>query len=247
MVSVIKVGCIILGICGVLLSLITGACYAGLCGGDDATTCSHKGMCSNNNQVVTEGNIYLGTKSKEECMAECSRYAWDAYGCEYHYQDQQCTMHLSSLVDSGNGDEGYICQLLSGSCSASTNSPAEIQSNEPVASDVYGPPEWFGTEPPCVSGRRHIDCQTYGHGSDYNGTISRTRTGEECQHWKSQDPHPHGFSRHVGSHNHCRNIFVEGRGPVSTKGVWCFTTNYRVRWDYCLVPRCCYNSIDTTD
>ena len=75
---------------------------------------SHKGMCSNNNQVVTEGNIYLGTKSKEECMAECSRYAWDAYGCEYHYQDQQCTMHLSSLVDSGNGDEGYICQLLSG-------------------------------------------------------------------------------------------------------------------------------------
>ena len=29
----------ILGICGVLLSLITGACYAGLCGGDDATTC----------------------------------------------------------------------------------------------------------------------------------------------------------------------------------------------------------------
>ena len=78
---------------------------------------SHKGMCSNNHQVITHDKTYLGTKSQEACMAECQALnEWEARGgCEYHGQDQQCTIYNNStLVDSGNGDEGYICQLLSG-------------------------------------------------------------------------------------------------------------------------------------
>ena len=75
---------------------------------------SHKGKCADEiNQEIKEGKQDLGHNfTKEECMTACNSPF--AYGCEYNYPDRMCTMHNSPLVDSGNGDESYICQLLQG-------------------------------------------------------------------------------------------------------------------------------------
>ena len=62
-------------------------------------------------------------------------------------------------------------------------------------------------------------------GSDYIGTESKTVSGKSCQMWNEQTPHKH--SRPAVSHNYCRNPDGE------PKGVWCYTTDPKTRWEYC--------------
>ena len=62
--------------------------------------------------------------------------------------------------------------------------------------------------------------------NDYNGLISITQSGHECRSWSSTP-----FASTIGDdHNHCRN-------PDSDLfGAWCYTTNKKIRWDYCAFP-----------
>ncbi|XP_054578190.1 plasminogen isoform X2 [Eptesicus fuscus] len=73
-------------------------------------------------------------------------------------------------------------------------------------------------------------------GENYEGTISRTMSGLECQAWDSQTPHAHGYlpakfpSKNL-KRNYCRN-------PDGEPRPWCFTTDPNKRWELCNIPRC---------
>ena len=77
-------------------------------------------------------------------------------------------------------------------------------------------------------------CQNEGEGGlfgkDYEGNVAKTVSGLECQKWSEQKPHKHKFAD-VGEHNFCRN-------PDDHKGVWCYTTDKKKRWEACDVPKC---------
>nr|XP_056708854.1 plasminogen [Euleptes europaea] len=73
-------------------------------------------------------------------------------------------------------------------------------------------------------------------GENYQGKISQTESGIECQAWDSQDPHTHGyypstFPEKNLKKNYCRN-------PDGEPRPWCFTTSVTKRWEFCNIPRC---------
>ncbi|XP_052025692.1 plasminogen [Apodemus sylvaticus] len=73
-------------------------------------------------------------------------------------------------------------------------------------------------------------------GEKYEGKISKTMSGLDCQAWDSQSPHAHGYipakfpSKNLKM-NYCRN-------PDGEPRPWCFTTDPNKRWEYCDIPRC---------
>ena len=69
-------------------------------------------------------------------------------------------------------------------------------------------------------------------GTVYNGTISTTVSGKECQEWAKTTPHSHEHSKSLPA-NYCRSP-----DSGSGFGVWCYTTDINTRWDYCDVPKC---------
>uniref|UniRef100_A0A8B7TQ04 LOW QUALITY PROTEIN: plasminogen-like n=1 Tax=Castor canadensis TaxID=51338 RepID=A0A8B7TQ04_CASCN len=73
-------------------------------------------------------------------------------------------------------------------------------------------------------------------GENYQGKISKTMSGLECQAWDSQSPHAHGYipSKFPNKNlkmNYCRN-------PDGEPRPWCFTTDPNRRWELCDIPRC---------
>nr|1KI0_A Chain A, ANGIOSTATIN [Homo sapiens] len=73
-------------------------------------------------------------------------------------------------------------------------------------------------------------------GENYDGKISKTMSGLECQAWDSQSPHAHGYipSKFPNKNlkkNYCRN-------PDRELRPWCFTTDPNKRWELCDIPRC---------
>jgi len=66
--------------------------------------------------------------------------------------------------------------------------------------------------------------------------LNTTRHGNTCQAWSSQSPHQHtqdNFWEGIdGAMNYCRNP------DFSDGGLWCYTTNPDVRWEYCDVTLC---------
>ncbi|XP_062953943.1 plasminogen [Cynocephalus volans] len=73
-------------------------------------------------------------------------------------------------------------------------------------------------------------------GETYEGKISRTMSGLECQAWDSQSPHAHGYipSKFPNKNlkmNYCRN-------PDGEPRPWCFTKDLSKRWEFCNIPRC---------
>jgi len=74
-------------------------------------------------------------------------------------------------------------------------------------------------------------------GSEYRGTLSRTRSGRTCQRWDVQSPHPHDRTPEnypdgaLEGNNYCRN-------PDGDKGLWCHTTDPNVFWERCDNPAC---------
>ena len=77
-------------------------------------------------------------------------------------------------------------------------------------------------------------------GRHYLGTTSVTVNGRTCQAWTSQSPHHHKNNKDhkfpdnsvADAVNYCRNPDNE---PV---GLWCYTTDPKVRWEACDVPAC---------
>ena len=70
-----------------------------------------------------------------------------------------------------------------------------------------------------------------GH-ANYRGSLNTTASGYTCQAWNTQLPHQHSRTptnypdSGLGNHNYCRN-------PDKDKTIWCYTTDPKVRWDYC--------------
>uniref|UniRef100_A0A452UFI9 Prothrombin n=1 Tax=Ursus maritimus TaxID=29073 RepID=A0A452UFI9_URSMA len=76
-----------------------------------------------------------------------------------------------------------------------------------------------------------------GLGMNYRGNVSFTRSGIECQLWRSRYPHKPEINTttHPGAdlrENFCRN--PDG----STTGPWCYTTDPTVRREECSIPVC---------
>jgi len=76
----------------------------------------------------------------------------------------------------------------------------------------------------------------------YTGTHGYTETGRKCQSWSATSPHnpsktsskdknypPGGRD---ASKNYCRNPTSYG------KGLWCYTTDPKKRWELCDIPSC---------
>ncbi|CAH1777248.1 unnamed protein product [Owenia fusiformis] len=86
----------------------------------------------------------------------------------------------------------------------------------------------------------YCDCMETPRGETYDGHKLKTLSGIPCQRWDSQTPHNHTFvdsdlfpdATLNDAANHCRN--PNGR----PNGVWCFTTDPNIEWEYCGVPIC---------
>ena len=81
------------------------------------------------------------------------------------------------------------------------------------------------------------DCY-HGDGRSYDGNVTTTRSGFTCQDWAAQCPHRHTkttqeFPELINAGNACRNP-----GGQAPHGPWCYTTNRKVRWEYCFVKKC---------
>lgn len=81
-------------------------------------------------------------------------------------------------------------------------------------------------------------CGTAPFQYEYRGTMNTTANGKTCQRWSAQTPHTHSRTdanypgTGLGNHNYCRN--PDGQ----SNGAWCYTTDAKVRWEYCDVPDC---------
>ncbi|XP_003412151.1 prothrombin [Loxodonta africana] len=76
-----------------------------------------------------------------------------------------------------------------------------------------------------------------GLGTNYHGNVSFTRSGIECQLWRSRYPHKPeiNFTAYHEAYlkeNFCRNP------DSSTTGPWCYTTDPTVRREECSIPVC---------
>ena len=89
---------------------------------------------------------------------------------------------------------------------------------------------WDGND--CAHG--HAECYERPLGDDYRGAVNVTVSGLTCQRWGSQFPQQHFFTHAshpasgLGAHSACRNP-----GAINPDGVWCYTTDHRVRWERC--------------
>ncbi|XP_078383581.1 uncharacterized protein LOC144666103 isoform X2 [Oculina patagonica] len=84
---------------------------------------------------------------------------------------------------------------------------------------------------------KSTDCY-HGIGIGYRGNVNITRSGRTCQAWNSQCPHrhwriPEDVAVGQNDSNMCRN--PDSSAP---DGPWCYTTDPKVRWEYCNVSRC---------
>ena len=76
------------------------------------------------------------------------------------------------------------------------------------------------------------DCKNGPLGLDYDGAISQTKTGLECQCWSRQVLNHHKYPNET--ENYCRNPDRESGGS------WCYVNNASnsKRWELCDIPIC---------
>lgn len=109
----------------------------------------------------------------------------------------------------------------------------------PTATDVFWG-KYTACEPMRISREKHDQCMegvcAIGLGINYLGNVSFTRSGIECQWWRSRYPHrPEiNITTHPGDlqENFCRNP------DNSTTGPWCYTMDPTVQREECSVPVC---------
>ncbi|CAC5356444.1 PLG [Mytilus coruscus] len=75
-------------------------------------------------------------------------------------------------------------------------------------------------------------------GTIYKGKITCTVTGRTCQRWDRDYPQKR-YRNHIPENsedlhsNYCRDP-----GPPYERAPWCYTTDSKVRWEFCHVPLC---------
>ena len=83
-------------------------------------------------------------------------------------------------------------------------------------------------------------------GKSYRGTKSTTKKGDTCQRWDVADEEavhqpredirdPNNFPHDASlsaAENYCRQPSSKPHKP------WCYTTNPKIKWDYCDIPTC---------
>ena len=88
----------------------------------------------------------------------------------------------------------------------------------------------------------YAECLKTKGGHEYNGTVSRTRTGKLCQRWSSNTPHDVGPSytddkfpdgSRKEAKNYCRNPDLSW-----DRGVWCYTMDKDTLYEMCNIPLC---------
>ena len=92
----------------------------------------------------------------------------------------------------------------------------------------------------CSGAHTNAECFVKADGSDYRGSVIRTKSGRYCLLW-SEEAKADGTKRYwtgrdgaaakgVGNHNYCRN-------PTGHTGAWCYTTTMfgKDTWEDCEV------------
>ncbi|KAG8519568.1 Prothrombin, partial [Galemys pyrenaicus] len=101
--------------------------------------------------------------------------------------------------------------------------------------------KYTACEPVRKPREKHDQCMegscAEGLGTNYRGNVSFTRSGIECQLWKSRYPHRPEFNSTAYPEADLRENFC--RNPDgSPTGPWCYTTDPTVRREECSVPLC---------
>ena len=77
-------------------------------------------------------------------------------------------------------------------------------------------------------------CQTGTKLYDYVGSVSITNGDRTCQKWMDQVPHTHATTpAHLPFNTALEDIDNYCRSAWGDTIPWCFTTDPRVRWEYC--------------
>ncbi|CAH3174957.1 unnamed protein product [Porites lobata] len=143
--------------------------------------------------------------------------------CQFVLHGKYCAKELDVLRTIAKTDPVFIENLIN--C---TIYPA---ANGGEASECYQHPALPGDK------TKSTDCY-HGIGVGYRGKVNITRSGRSCQRWISQCPHrhlriPEDVVDGQNDSNMCRN--PDASAP---EGPWCYTTDPKVRWEYCNISRC---------
>ncbi|XP_046583594.1 sushi, von Willebrand factor type A, EGF and pentraxin domain-containing protein 1-like [Haliotis rubra] len=84
-----------------------------------------------------------------------------------------------------------------------------------------------------------LECFRQSRQTDYKGHLNMTVAGIPCQRWDSQNPHVHSQTdiskfpddNFADAANYCRN-------PNGKIGLWCYTIDPDVEWQYCPLRHC---------
>ena len=83
----------------------------------------------------------------------------------------------------------------------------------------------------CEYPQKDIGClETGDSGADYNGTASKTWSGQECLRWDTEGLTQSYQAQEGWSHNYCRNPGGEEDAPI------CFVNLEEP--DICIIPKC---------
>ena len=89
-------------------------------------------------------------------------------------------------------------------------------------------------------------CGSFSHRqSDYRGAQNMTASGRSCQNWNSQVPHPHKYSPGERPLAGLDDNFCRNPDSASKSAAWCFTDDEDQRWEYCNIPFCENERVDS--
>ncbi|XP_030576884.1 plasminogen-like isoform X2 [Archocentrus centrarchus] len=174
------------------------------------------------NCVTGEGAAYQGTIAVTVTGKTCQR--WSAQTPHKHNQNP----------------ENYPCKGLD-------NNYCRNPNNERMPWCYTTDPDtrWeYCNVPRCGAARGPDDPATppkeencyEGNGSSYRGVTSETIGGKKCQIWSSMTPHRHEKTPEVYPNADLRGNLC--RNPDGDQAPWCFTTDPKVRWEYCNLEKC---------
>ncbi|XP_033741869.1 zonadhesin-like [Pecten maximus] len=182
-----------------------------------------------------------------EAPKTCLRSPVEGCECDYDYvlSNQRCVSEVECGCTDVDGEYyPYGTEFVSSDCSAVKQCKAEGDQMNIVIKERRVP---CGTnaeckakdgEYTCVCKAGHTgdplksckakECRMDVQGTDYQGIVSETATGQLCRTWNTLK---NGKYAQLGEHNSCRNPKGEKSAP------WCFLRNGK-SWEYCDIPMC---------